>query len=91
MVQSAGEKGEKGIGGSSIVTKGSLAEHQAKVKEVLQHLCDNDLFAHPKKCSFDKTEVEYLGMFVNQDGIRMDDSKVKAIMDWPTPTMVRGI
>ena len=48
-----------------IFTKGSLAEHQAKVKEVLQRLHDNDLFAHPKKCSFDKTEVEYLGMFVN--------------------------
>ena len=48
-----------------IFTKGSLAEHQAKVKEVLQCLCNNDLFTHPKKCSFDKTEVEYLGMFVN--------------------------
>ena len=52
-----------------IFTKGTLAEHQAKVKEVLQRLCDNDLFACPKKCSFDKTEVEYLGMFVNRDGI----------------------
>ena len=74
-----------------IFTKGSLAEHQAKVKEVLQCLCDNDLFAHPKKCSFDKTEVEYLGMFVNQDSIRMDDSKVKAITDWPAPMTVRSV
>ena len=74
-----------------IFTKGSLAEHQAKVKEVLQHLCDNNLFACPKKCSFDKMEVEYLGMFVNRDSIRMDDSKVKAIMDWPAPTTVRGV
>ena len=74
-----------------IFTKGSLAEHQAKVKEVLQHLHDNDLFAHPEKCSFDKTEVEYLGMFVNRDGIRMDDSKVKAIMDWPALTTLRGV
>ena len=48
-----------------IFTKGSLAEHQAKVKEVLQCLRDNDLFARPEKCSFDKTEVAYLGMFVN--------------------------
>ena len=48
-----------------IFTKGSLAEHQAKVKEVLQRLRDNNLFACPEKCSFDKMEVEYLGMFVN--------------------------
>ena len=74
-----------------IFTKGSLAEHQAKVKEVLQHLRNNDLFARPEKCSFDKMEVEYLGMFVNRDGIHMDDSKVKAIMDWPVPTMIRGV
>ena len=48
-----------------IFTKGSLADHQAKVTEVLHRLRDNDLFAHPEKYSFDKTEVEYLGMFVN--------------------------
>ena len=48
-----------------IFTKGDLAQHQAKVKEVLQCLCDNNLFACPEKCSFDKMEVEYLGMFVN--------------------------
>ena len=52
-----------------IFTKGSLVEHQAKVKEVLQCLRDNDLFACSEKCSFDKTEVDYLGMFVNRDGI----------------------
>ena len=74
-----------------IFTKGDLVQHQAKVKEVLQQLCDNDLFTHPEKCSFDKTEVKYLRMFVNQNGIKMDDVKVKAIMEWPTPTNVRGI
>ena len=74
-----------------IFTKGTLAEHQAKVKEVLQHLRDNDLFARPKKCSFNKTEVEYLGMFINRDSIHMDSSKVKAITDWPMPTTVHGV
>lgn len=71
-----------------IFTKGSLEEHQAKVKEVLQQLRDNDLFAHPKKCSFDRTKVKCLVMFINYDGIWMDDSKVKAIIDWPIPTTV---
>ena len=74
-----------------IFTKGSLAEHQAKVKDVLQRLRDNDLFTHPKKCSFDKMEVEYLGMFINQNSIHMDDSKVKAIMEWPAPTTVHSV
>ena len=73
-----------------IFTKGSLEEHQAKVKEVLQQLRDNDLFAHPKKCSFDRTKVKCLVRFINYDGIWMDDSKVKAIIDWPIPTTVWG-
>ena len=30
-------------------------------------------------------------MFVNRDSIRMDDSKVKAIMEWPAPTTVRSV
>ena len=74
-----------------IFTKGNLAQHQAKVKEVLQRLHDNDLFARPEKCSFDKTEVEYLGMFINHDGIKMDNTKVKAITEWPAPTNVCSV
>ena len=74
-----------------VFTKGNLVLHQVKVKEVLQQLRDNDLFARPEKCSFDKTEVEYLGMFVNRDGINMDNAKVKAITEWPIPTNVRGV
>ena len=74
-----------------IFTKGSLAEHQAKVKEVLQRLRDNDLFACLEKCSFDKTEVKYLRMFVNCDGICMDNTKVKAITEWPAPMTVCSI
>ena len=74
-----------------IFTKGNLVQHQAKVKEVLQWLRDHDLFARPEKCSFNKTEVEYLGMFVNHDSIKMDDTKVKAITEWPAPTNVRSV
>ena len=74
-----------------IFTKGDLAQHQAKVKEVLQWLCDNDLFAWPEKCSFNKTEVKYLRMFVNHDSIKMDESKVKAITEWPVLTTICGI
>ncbi|KIK13956.1 hypothetical protein PISMIDRAFT_17634 [Pisolithus microcarpus 441] len=36
-------------------------------------------------------EVEFLGMVVGVNGIRMDKSKVKAIKDWPTPTKVKSV
>ena len=74
-----------------IFTKGNLAQYQVKVKEVLQQLHNNDLFTCPEKCSFNKTEVEYLRMFINHDGIKMDNAKVKAITEQPTPTNICGI
>jgi hypothetical protein len=30
-------------------------------------------------------------MIVSREGIKMDDSKVKAIRKWPTPKTVRGV
>ena len=30
-------------------------------------------------------------MFINRDSIKIDDAKVKAIMEWPAPTTVRGV
>ncbi|KIK13741.1 hypothetical protein PISMIDRAFT_17785 [Pisolithus microcarpus 441] len=45
----------------------------------------------PEKCFFKKKEVEFLGMIMGVDGIKMDESKVKAIREWPTPTKVKSI
>ena len=51
----------------------------------------HDLFAKPKKCTFSVKEVEFLGMIVSREGTKMDDSKVKAIKEWPMPKTVRGV
>ena len=36
-------------------------------------------------------EVEFLGMTVSAEGIKMNDDKVKAILEWPTPKTVRSV
>ena len=64
------------------------AEHNKIVLEVLRRLEENDLFVKPKKCTFHTTEVDFLGMIVGRDGIKMDQEKVKAILEWPEPKMV---
>ncbi|RHW30551.1 hypothetical protein D1B31_23670 [Neobacillus notoginsengisoli] len=68
-----------------------VKEHERIVKEVLRRLEENDLFIKPEKCTFTVPEVEFLGMIVGRDGIKMDDSKVKAILEWPAPKNVRGV
>ena len=57
------------------------AEHNKIVLEVLRCLEENDLFVKPKKCMFCTTEVDFLSMIVRHDGIKMDQEKVKAILE----------
>lgn len=46
------------------------------------------MFGSLSKCAFFRSEVKYLGHVISGDGISLDPSKIKAIMDWPTPTRV---
>jgi hypothetical protein len=68
-----------------------IQTHERVVKQVLKRLEEHDLFAKSEKCTFGVKEVEFLGMIVSREGIKMDDSKVKAIREWPTPKTVRGV
>ena len=69
-----------------IATKRSLDRHRALVAHILKKLQDNDLFLKLEKCHFHKRSVEYLGVIVGKDKVKMDPIKVKALTDWPTPT-----
>ena len=66
-------------------------EHDKIILEVLYHLEENDLYVKPEKCTFCTTEIDFLGMIVGKDGIKMDQEKVKAILDWPAPSNVKGV
>ena len=69
----------------------NIQKHEIIVKKVLKRLEEHDLFAKPEKCTFSVQEVEFLRMIVSREGIKMDDSKVKAIKKWHTPKTVRGV
>ena len=66
-------------------------EHDKIVLEVLRWLEANDLFVKPEKCHFRVKEVDFLGMIVSCDGIKMDPSKVLAILKWPDLTNVKQV
>jgi len=73
------------------MTTDDQEKHDRIVLEVLKRLCDNDLFVKPEKCRFRITEVDFLGMIVSHDGIKMDPEKVNAILKWPEPTNVKQV
>ena len=45
-------------------------------KMVLKWLQDNDLYLKPKKCKFNKTIIEYLGLIVKEGQLSMDPVKL---------------
>ncbi len=65
-----------------LIYSGSLEEHAEHLRKVFQRLRENKLYAKLEKCEFGVTEVDFLGHRISQEGLKMDDHKVKAIVDW---------
>ena len=65
--------------------------HLRHLQHVLSILRQHTLFAKFSKCSFGQTHIEYLGHIVSQEGVRMDDKKVQAVLQWPVPSSLRQL
>ncbi len=52
------------------------------LRKVFQRLKENKLYVKFKKCEFEVMEVDFLGHKITQEGLKMDDHKVKPILDW---------
>ena len=63
----------------------SLAEHDVKLRELLDRLRKYKLKLLPEKCQFLRKEVSYLGHVITEDGVRPDPQKVAAIEGFPPP------
>jgi len=68
-----------------------LEEHAKHLLKVFQKLKENKLYAKFEKCEFGVTEVNFLGHTITQEGLKMDDHKVKAIVDWEPPKSVPAL
>ncbi len=71
-----------------LIYSGSLEEH---LRKVFQRLRENKLYVKLEKCKFGVTEVDFLGHRITQEGLKMDDHKVKAILDWEPPKSVPAL
>src|ERR1700735_4428734 len=66
-------------------------EHKKHVREVLRRLRKHGLYARPDKCHFGVNSVEYLGFILSKEGLKMDQSKIQTIKDWPEPRKVKDV
>lgn len=52
---------------------------------------ENELYAKQKKCQFARDRFEHLGHLISRKGVEADLEKLRAMLDWPTPTTVREV
>jgi hypothetical protein len=74
-----------------LVFSKSRKEHKEHLCIVLQRLRDHQLYAKFSKCEFWLTEVQFLGHVVSSEGISMDPSKVREVLDWKPPRTVHQV
>jgi hypothetical protein len=74
-----------------LIYSSSLEEHAEHLRKVFQRLKENKLYAKLEKCEFGVTEMDFLGHRITQEGLMMDDHKVKAILDWEPPKSVPAL
>ncbi|KAD5318287.1 hypothetical protein E3N88_18233 [Mikania micrantha] len=65
-------------------------DHACHVREVLEILRKEKVYAKFSKCSFCLREVQFLGHVVNRDGIMVDPAKVETVMKWSPPKSPTG-
>jgi hypothetical protein len=61
------------------------------VGQVLQILQAHQLYAKMSKCRFGVDEIDYLGHFISDQGVRTDPSKLEAMSKWPIPTTIKSL
>lgn len=66
-----------------LVYSRSEKEHEQHLRQVLEILRKEKLYAKKSKCEFFQQEVNFLGHVLSADGLAVEPVKVKAIEEWP--------
>jgi Reverse transcriptase (RNA-dependent DNA polymerase) len=56
-----------------------VQRHRTYIRRILSKLMEHNLFLKPEKCSFKQPSIEFLGVWVTQGAVQMDDTKVKKV------------
>ena len=64
-------------------------EHVQLLRMVFTKLREHWFYCKLKKCSFFRTTTTFLGFDVTLDGLKISNTKVKSLHNWPLPTTMK--
>jgi len=65
--------------------------HDKVVEEIVRRLAENDLYVKPEKYKWKVKEVGFLGVVIGPEGIKIEEDKVKKVLDWLTPKGIKDV
>ncbi|GKC16763.1 putative reverse transcriptase domain-containing protein [Tanacetum coccineum] len=65
--------------------KENKQEHEEHLKQILELLKKEELYAKFSKCEFWIPKVQFLGHVIDSKGIHVDPAKIESIKDWASP------
>ncbi|XP_019104831.1 uncharacterized mitochondrial protein AtMg00860-like [Beta vulgaris subsp. vulgaris] len=66
-------------------------EHEKHLRLILSILRQQKWFAKFSKCEFWLKEASFLGHVIGEDGVMVDPSKIRGVVDWESPKNVSKI
>lgn len=70
---------------------GNWVEHKQHLEQIFVRLRAANLKLKPSKCKLARDELPFLGHVLSKDGIRVDDNKIKAVTEYPSPQNLKQL
>ena len=77
--------GAEAIVDDILIWGSDMKEHDRRLNQVLQRICDYNLKLNRDKCLFRQNSVSYVGHILSLDGLKPDPEKVRAIKEMQKP------
>jgi len=58
---------------------------------VLAILKQNNLYLNIDKCEFEQTHIDFLGVCVENNQLKMEDAKIEKVRDWALPRNLKEV
>ena len=65
--------------------------HDEIVAEIIKRLEENVLYVKLEKCKWKVRKIGFLEVVIGPDGIKMEEEKMKGVLDWLTPKCVKDV
>jgi len=68
-----------------------VKRHRRIVSEMLKTLGDNDLYLNIDKCEFEQPHIDFLGVRVENNQLKMEEGKVEKVKSWLPPRNLKEV